>query len=311
MLKDSKFSSHLLHLSQLQTVNHKTLDEYRERLTTFEDSLWFGKPDPISAIECARRGWKCRGNDTIECVNCHAELTAILPSILKIDEYRNVVENTARALVESHRQYCVWKFMIIPESTVQLNEIYSNETINRFLNEAEEFLTRIQSIEIVGQMNSFEIHPTDFDLLASSHLNDPRLLSAFKIVIFCWKFKDSTLTCEKCCRVVPISFVHLKFDPITSHRSWCPILKTNQWKHRLEQIESILHRKSRQKLNEFSSSTKSEQTDDILKEIVSTQELFHELISSKEYYRSCVQNNFNDDTSATDIEQLKTKSIST
>lgn len=36
MLKDSKFSSHLLHLSQLQTVNHKTLDEYRERLTTFE-----------------------------------------------------------------------------------------------------------------------------------------------------------------------------------------------------------------------------------------------------------------------------------
>lgn len=171
---------------------------------------------------------------------------------------RNIVENTARALVESHRQYCVWKFMIIPESIVQLNEIYSNETINRFLNEAEEFLTRIQSIEIVGQMNSFEIQPTDFDLLVSSHLNDPRLLSAFKIVIFCWKFKDSTLTCEKCCRVVPISFVHLKFDPITSHRSWCPILKTNQWKHRLEQIESILHRKSRQKLNEMSSLTKAE-----------------------------------------------------
>ena len=111
MLKDSKFSSHLLHLSQLQTVNHKTLDEYRERLTTFEvkrkktktslglnfvlfflqkDSLWFGKPDPISAIECARRGWKCRGNDTIECVNCHAELTAILPSILKIDECEQI-----------------------------------------------------------------------------------------------------------------------------------------------------------------------------------------------------------------------------
>lgn len=36
MLKDSKFSSHLLHLSQLQVINHKTLDEYRERLKTYE-----------------------------------------------------------------------------------------------------------------------------------------------------------------------------------------------------------------------------------------------------------------------------------
>ena len=36
MLKDSKFSSHLLHLSELQVINHKTLDEYRERLKTYE-----------------------------------------------------------------------------------------------------------------------------------------------------------------------------------------------------------------------------------------------------------------------------------
>ena len=74
MLKDSKFSSHLLHLSQLQIINHKTLDEFKDRLKTYEvnfcfffkeilyllkDYLWFGKPEQISAIECARRGWAC------------------------------------------------------------------------------------------------------------------------------------------------------------------------------------------------------------------------------------------------------------
>lgn len=64
------------------------------------------------------------------------------------------MENIARALVESHHQYCVWKFMIIPESIVQLTDIYSNETINRFLRDAEEFLLRIQSIEITGQTNT-------------------------------------------------------------------------------------------------------------------------------------------------------------
>ena len=36
MLKDSKFSSHLSHLSELQIINHKTLDEYQERLKTYE-----------------------------------------------------------------------------------------------------------------------------------------------------------------------------------------------------------------------------------------------------------------------------------
>lgn len=71
---------------------------------------------------------------------------------------RESVGKVARALVESHQQYCVWKFMIIPESTVELTEIYSNETVNRFLQEAEEFLARIQSIEITGPMNSVCFH---------------------------------------------------------------------------------------------------------------------------------------------------------
>ena len=103
MLKDSKFSSHLLHLSQLQVINHKTLDEFKDRLKTYEvnfgflqklfftkclfkDYLWFGKPEQISAIECARRGWACKSNDLIECVNCHAQISAQLPSVLKIDQ---------------------------------------------------------------------------------------------------------------------------------------------------------------------------------------------------------------------------------
>jgi hypothetical protein len=44
--------------------------------------------------------------------------------------------------------------MIIPESIVQLTDIYSNETINRFLHEAEEFLLRIKQIDIVGQLKT-------------------------------------------------------------------------------------------------------------------------------------------------------------
>ena len=44
---------------------------------------------------------------------------------------------------------------------------------------------------------------------------------------------------------------HLIFDPITSHRAWCPMLKNNRWKKRIEQIQNILYRKSQHKRNEI------------------------------------------------------------
>ncbi|CAF0940120.1 unnamed protein product [Adineta ricciae] len=310
MLKDSKFSSHLLHLSQLQTINHKTLDEYRDRLKTYEDYLWFGKPDRISAIECARRGWTCQNNDLIKCANCHAEIIAQLPSVLNIHEYTERVENIARSLVDAHHRYCVWKFMIIPESVIQLTDIYSNETINKFVKEAEEFLLQFQQIDLVGQLKTnFQIEATDFDLLSSSYLNDPRLLSAFKILVFYWKLKGSSLSCEKCCREISINRNHLILDPIASHRAWCPILKNEQWKKRIEQIETILHAKSRHKLEEIQSI--NDHTEQILPDIISTQNLFHELIPSKEYYRSCVQSTYVDNTPSSELEHSTNNSKST
>ena len=302
MLKDSQFSSHILHLSQLQSVNHKTLDEYRDRLKTYEvnvrrlhslvlfisrqDSLWFGKPDQLSAIECARRGWACQANDSIECINCHAQIRTKLPSVLRMDqckstectrvrhEYRfrsdtTCIDTYARSLVDAHHQYCVWRFMIIPESIVQLTDIYSSDTVNRLLQVAEEFLTRFNAIDIVGPLTTvrlpcsrddsirchgislhhllkvFQIEATDFDLLSSSHLNEPRLLSAFKIVVFCWILKGTALICDKCCREVPLDSKHLTFDPIGSHRTWCPVLTNSQWKTRIGQIENILFTRSR------------------------------------------------------------------
>ena len=44
--------------------------------------------------------------------------------------------------------------MIIPESSIQLTDIYSNETVNRLLQEAEAFLSRINQIDIVGQLKT-------------------------------------------------------------------------------------------------------------------------------------------------------------
>ncbi|CAF1365307.1 unnamed protein product, partial [Rotaria sordida] len=53
------------------------------------------------------------------------------------------------------------------------------------------------------------------------------------------------------------------------------------------------------------------QTEHILPDIISTQNLFHELISSKEYYRSCVQNTFDDNTSTSDMDHTNNQSMLT
>lgn len=38
-----------------------------ERLRTFRPTVWFAKPDCISPLECARRGWRCAAADTLVC----------------------------------------------------------------------------------------------------------------------------------------------------------------------------------------------------------------------------------------------------
>jgi hypothetical protein len=44
--------------------------------------------------------------------------------------------------------------MIIPASIVQLTDIYSNETVNRFVHDAENLLRQIDQIETIGQLNA-------------------------------------------------------------------------------------------------------------------------------------------------------------
>jgi len=61
--------------------------------------------------------------------------------------------------------------MIIPESIIQLTDIYSNETVNKFLQEAEEFLSRIHQIDIVGQLKTVSlIFISDVSLFQDSRI---------------------------------------------------------------------------------------------------------------------------------------------
>uniref|UniRef100_F6I083 C3HC-type domain-containing protein n=1 Tax=Vitis vinifera TaxID=29760 RepID=F6I083_VITVI len=51
-----------------------------QRLATFKSMTWFAKPEVVSAINCARRGWVNVDMDIIACEACGARLLFSAPS---------------------------------------------------------------------------------------------------------------------------------------------------------------------------------------------------------------------------------------
>lgn len=50
-------------------------DELLRRLETFQDiTKWTPKPDRLSEVEWAKKGWVCHGKETVRCVLCSKEL---------------------------------------------------------------------------------------------------------------------------------------------------------------------------------------------------------------------------------------------
>lgn len=50
-------------------------DELLRRLATFQEITdWTPKPDKVNEVEWAKRGWVCKGKETVRCLLCHKEL---------------------------------------------------------------------------------------------------------------------------------------------------------------------------------------------------------------------------------------------
>lgn len=49
------------------------------RLGTFQEITdWTPKPERVSEVEWAKRGWVCHGKETVRCLLCHRELVVKL-----------------------------------------------------------------------------------------------------------------------------------------------------------------------------------------------------------------------------------------
>ncbi|KAL9328905.1 hypothetical protein ACSQ67_003908 [Phaseolus vulgaris] len=89
------------------------------RLATFNPLNWLGKPQIISSLACAQKGWINNGVDKIACESCAACLCFTALSSWTSAEAQNACESFARQLDSGHKVNCPWKGNSCPESLVQ------------------------------------------------------------------------------------------------------------------------------------------------------------------------------------------------
>jgi hypothetical protein len=93
--------------------------ELLKRLATFHDITdWTPKPERLSEIEWAKRGWVCHGKETVRCLLCHKELVvklkkegngkeSAIPTSAEAE--KALIDKYADLIVTHHGPECLWR----------------------------------------------------------------------------------------------------------------------------------------------------------------------------------------------------------
>ncbi|GER38623.1 C3HC zinc finger-like [Striga asiatica] len=93
-------------------------DDFFRRLSTFKSTTWFAKPQVVSPLECARRGWINIDMDTIACASCDALEKAAAVFSLKLES--------------GHKLLCPWINNACGEELAQFPVVSSTELIENY-----------------------------------------------------------------------------------------------------------------------------------------------------------------------------------
>ncbi|KAI3521887.1 hypothetical protein L1887_11362 [Cichorium endivia] len=83
-------------------------EDLLKRLATFKSMTWFAKPEVVSAINCARRGWVNVDMDIIACESCGARLFFSTPSSWAQQQVENAASVFSLKLNNGHKLLCPW-----------------------------------------------------------------------------------------------------------------------------------------------------------------------------------------------------------
>lgn len=94
-------------------------DDLFRRLSTFKSMTWFAKPQTISAVNCARRGWINVDMDIIACESCGARLLFSTPSSWTQQQVEKAALVFSLKLDTGHKLLCPWMDNICDEKLAE------------------------------------------------------------------------------------------------------------------------------------------------------------------------------------------------
>ncbi|KAL3648198.1 hypothetical protein CASFOL_007622 [Castilleja foliolosa] len=94
-------------------------DDLFRRLSTFKSITWFAKPQVVSPLECARRGWVNVDMDTIICFSCDARLLFSTPSAWTQQQVEKAAMVFSLKLESGHKLLCPWTNNVCAEELAQ------------------------------------------------------------------------------------------------------------------------------------------------------------------------------------------------
>ncbi|KAH8887661.1 zf-C3HC-domain-containing protein [Thozetella sp. PMI_491] len=106
-------------------------DQLLKRLGTFQELTdWAPKPERVSEIEWAKRGWSCQGKERVKCALCNKELAVKLnckevrgkevPVLIASDIEEALVDKYAELIVTAHEEDCLWRRKGCDDSLLRL-----------------------------------------------------------------------------------------------------------------------------------------------------------------------------------------------
>lgn len=95
-------------------------DQLLRRLGTFQELTdWTPKPDRVSEVEWAKRGWVCQGKERVRCTLCARELAVKvnrkevdgqeIAVLIASEIAESVVDKYVELIVEAHAEDCLWR----------------------------------------------------------------------------------------------------------------------------------------------------------------------------------------------------------
>ncbi|KAK1246071.1 hypothetical protein MKX07_005140 [Trichoderma sp. CBMAI-0711] len=127
-------------------------DELLKRLATFQEITdWTPKPDRISEVEWAKRGWICQGKERVRCLLCHKELVVKLKKeaaegedglLTAAEVEAALVDKYAELIVSAHQSDCLWKRRGCDDSLLRISFVSAKGAIEALKGRYEELCSR-------------------------------------------------------------------------------------------------------------------------------------------------------------------------